>query len=148
MTAARGMAEGTDGDGVEAEIDARVGEIDLVLDYLQRRRGDLLSAKSSSAEAGERLRMSDHSVDHSGRSGIARQERLESLPWRDFEAGGTGQWTFVNDRAGKLLSELEPVRDVVEELRRGEPLVVGGYRYRLSQNGKFLNRTPVEQQRE
>ncbi|MGA2666401.1 MAG: hypothetical protein ABSF83_15805 [Nitrososphaerales archaeon] len=144
MTAARGVTERKDGDDLEAEIDARLGEIDLMLDYLQRRRADLLSAKSSSAESGERLRR----LDHGGRSGIARQERLESLPWRAFEAGGAGQWTFVNDRAGKLLSELEPVRDVVEELGRGEPLVVGGYRYRLSQNGKFLNRTRVEQQRE
>ena len=55
-----------------------------------------------------------------------------------------GQWTFVNDRSGTMMKELEPVKDVIDKLRQGEALSAGGFRYRVSENGKFLNRTPVE----
>jgi hypothetical protein len=125
----------------ESEIEAKIEELDLMLDFLQRRKEDLLSAKINSAESRKHQRSTE--VRSAGKLSVAQQERLVALPWKDFGAGKVGQWTFVNDRNGNLTKELEPVKDVVDKLRQGEALSVGGFRYRISENGKFLNRTPV-----
>jgi hypothetical protein len=64
-------------------------------------------------------------------------EVLEGRPWRKY-ANGDGEWTFVVNREGSPVAELEPAREFLEALRSGEDLVVGGYRYRL--RGRFLKR--------
>ncbi|MDA4113945.1 MAG: hypothetical protein OK474_07850 [Thaumarchaeota archaeon] len=125
----------------EKEIEAKIEELDLMLDYLQRRKEDLLSAKMNSVEG--RKHQGSMEVGSVGKLSAAQQERLAALPWKDFGAGKVGQWTFVNDRNGNLTKELEPVKDVIDKLKQGEALSVGGFRYRISENGKFLNRTPV-----
>ena len=125
----------------EREIEAKIEELDLMLDYLQRRKEDLLSAKMNSAESRKHQRSTDGRS--SGKLSVAQQELLDALPWKDFGAGKVGQWTFVNDRNGNLTKELEPVKDVIDKLRQGEALSAARFKYRVSENGKFLNRTPV-----
>jgi hypothetical protein len=139
MAMAKNTSQNTTGDE-EREIESKIEELDLMLDYLQRRKEDLLSAKLNSAES---RKHQSKEVKSGGRLSVAQQERLDALPWKDFGAGKVGQWTFVNDRSGNLTKELEPVSDVIDKLRQGEALSAGRYRYRVSENGKFLNRTPV-----
>ena len=66
---------------------------------------------------------------------------LESRPWKAY-ASGEGQWTFVVNKDGSPVAELEPAKEFLERLRNGEDLVVGGHKYRL--RGKFLKRYRVE----
>ena len=70
---------------------------------------------------------------------------LERRTWKPY-AKGEGEWTFVVNQDGSPVAELEPAREVLQMLRDGDDLVVGGYRYRLRE--KFLKRYPVDIQRD
>ncbi len=73
------------------------------------------------------------------------QTLLESRPWRQYD-NGSGEWTFITDRDGSLLPDWEPAQEFIETLRAGEDIVVGGYRYRIKGNDKFLKRYPANGQ--
>ena len=62
---------------------------------------------------------------------------LEGRPWKAY-ASGEGEWTFVVNKDGSPVAELEPAKEFLERLKSGEDLVVGGYKYRL--RDKFLKR--------
>jgi hypothetical protein len=68
---------------------------------------------------------------------------LESRPWKAY-ANGEGEWTFVTNKDGSPVAELEPAKEFLDRLKNGEDLVVGGYKYRL--RDKFLKRYPVNGQ--
>ena len=68
---------------------------------------------------------------------------LEGRPWKAY-ANGEGEWTFVANKDGSPIAELEPAKEFLDRLRGGEDLVVGGYRYHL--RDKFLKRYPVSGQ--
>ena len=68
---------------------------------------------------------------------------LEGRPWKSY-ASGQREWTFVVNQDGSPVAELEPAKEVLDRLRSGEDLVVGGYKYRL--RDKFLKRYRVDAQ--
>ncbi len=43
------------------------------------------------------------------------------------------------DREGRLIDALQSAKDFVDEIRRRNEVIVGKYRYRISED-KFLNR--------
>jgi hypothetical protein len=63
---------------------------------------------------------------------------LNSLEWSSFKKK-EGEWTFLRDRDGSLVENLASETDFVNLLRKGKELVVGRYRYAVSED-KFLNR--------
>ena len=68
---------------------------------------------------------------------------LESLPWKKYD-NGDGEWTFVLNRDGSPVAELEPEKDYLDTLRAGEDQVDDGYKNRL--RDKFLKRYPANGQ--
>ena len=62
---------------------------------------------------------------------------LEGRPWKAY-AKGEGEWTFVVNKDGSPMAELEQAREFLDRLKNGEDLVVGRYKYRL--RDKFLKR--------
>jgi len=63
---------------------------------------------------------------------------LDSLPWKSFKKK-EGEWAFLRDREGRLIDELQSARDFVDRMRKEGEVVVGKYRYQVSED-KFLNR--------
>ena len=50
-----------------------------------------------------------------------------------------GEWAFLRDREGRLVDELQSSKEFVDRLRKEGEVVVGKYRYHVSED-KFLNR--------
>jgi hypothetical protein len=65
------------------------------------------------------------------------QKVLEALKWHPMKSG-PGEWTFAVDREGSPRPELARL---VEELKGGRRIRIGGYEYELSD--KFLHRFPA-----
>ena len=63
---------------------------------------------------------------------------LNSLPWKSFKKK-EGEWTFLRDREGRLVDALQLAKEFVEEVRKKNEVIVGNYKYRISED-KFLNR--------
>jgi hypothetical protein len=68
----------------------------------------------------------------------ALEEALKSLEWSSFKKK-EGEWTFLRNRDGSLVDTLTSETDFVNQLRKGKEVVVGRYRYAVSED-KFLNR--------
>ena len=102
----------------EAEVNAKLEEIDAMLSQLQKRKQELLESKSTMKVSGV----------------------LTSLQWKPFKGGKDGEWTFLTDPQGNLVKELEPARDFVQGLTKDKRVVVGEYGYNISENKKFLHR--------
>jgi hypothetical protein len=68
---------------------------------------------------------------------------LNGLRWTKFSQSN-GEWVFLTDPNDVLLQELEPLKSLIEEVKKaGDPgIVVDGHKYRVSK-GKFLNRFPL-----
>ena len=95
---------------------------------------------SASGVAGDRH---DDSVSSSHRRRFqALEKTLNSLEWSSFKKK-EGEWTFLRNRDGSLVDTLTTETDFVNQLRKGKELVVGRYRYVVSDD-KFLNRYFVE----
>ncbi|MGH9920111.1 MAG: hypothetical protein ACRD6W_14750 [Nitrososphaerales archaeon] len=117
-------------------IDAKLEEIDRLLEGLRKRRQELQEAK----EAVKREKTVHEGPEPSRpeRSEAVLEETLNSLEWKSFKKK-EGEWTFLRDREGRLRDELESVKEFVDELRNGRGAVVGKYRYAISED-RFLNR--------
>jgi hypothetical protein len=102
----------------EKEVDAKVEEIDAVINQLQKRKQELLETKSA--------------------MNVTRV--LTSLQWKPFKGGKDGEWTFLTDPQGNLVKELEPMKDFVKGLTKDKRVVIGEYGYNISENKKFLHR--------
>jgi hypothetical protein len=128
----------------EAQVSAKIEELDTIIVRLQKRKQELTEAMEtmkgemtfgrtpspSGFEKGE----DQDSVDE----GVLKS--LNSVRWKGFGQGKEGEWTFVTDRQGNLTKELQPARGFIEGLKAGAPIAAGKYRYKVSQDGKFLNR--------
>ena len=68
---------------------------------------------------------------------------LECRPWKAY-ASGEGEWTFVVNKDGSPVPELQPAEEFLNRLKTVDDLVVGRYRYRL--RDKFLKRYPADGQ--
>ena len=121
----------------ERRIDAKLEEVDRLLEELRQRRKELQEAKDAAAmqKTPPKLVAAEKSPPESG---AELEKTLQFLAWKSFKRKD-GEWTFLRDRDGNLREELDSVREFVNQLRKGKDVVVGKYRYSLSED-KFLNR--------
>jgi len=134
------MPEATD---EEKLIDAKLEEIDHLLEELRQRRKELQEAKEAVTKQQQPLPGPPAFERRPSlrRADAELEETLQSLTWKSFKRK-EGEWTFLRDRDGKLREELDSVREFVDQLRKGKESVVGRYRYAVSED-RFLNRYPV-----
>jgi hypothetical protein len=141
----------SDGDRVTAKVE----EVDRLIADLQKRRRELLEAKSEAAPAinaapkkeavetkaparAERPPPPAARTPEPVRAKNALERTLDSLPWKSFKKK-EGEWAFLRDREGRLIDELQSEKDFVDRARKEGQVVVGKYRYQVSED-KFLNR--------
>jgi leucyl aminopeptidase (aminopeptidase T) len=141
------MAAQSDED--EASIDARLKETEKSIAELQKKRAELLRAKGAIRWAKTTASTSKNASPRASTpaavakvttvaSTNALEKTLKSLEWSSFKKK-EGEWTFLRKRDGALVDTLESEADFVNQLRKGKQLVVGKYRYVVSED-KFLNR--------
>jgi hypothetical protein len=141
----------------EEAIDAKVEELDRMIGELQKRRQELLEAKETmkamvayEKKKEERLPtdavqpmkrttpVSPRPPSRSDETTSTLEKTLDILQWKSFKKK-EGEWTFLRDREGRLIDELQTSKDFVDRLRKENEVVIGKYRYRISED-KFLNR--------
>jgi hypothetical protein len=134
----------------EERTAAKVEELDKLIAELQGRRRELLEAGKASkaipvapkAEANPPPRpeapVRAPTPAASPRSRSALEKELDELPWKSFKKK-EGEWAFLRDREGRLVDELQSSKEFVDRLRKEGEVVVGKYRYQVSED-KFLNR--------
>jgi len=134
----------------EASIDAQLKETERSIAELQKRRAELLRAKGAIKWAKTTASVSKTMDSHRATPAIAvapaaspaptkaLEEALKSLEWSSFKKK-EGEWTFLRNRDGSLVDTLTSEADFVNRLRKGKEVVVGRYRYAVSED-KFLNR--------
>jgi len=132
---------------------AKVEELDVLIAQLQKRREALLQAAkaheatpavlgAAGAEISTPARPETRSQAMPRAPGLKSKNELErtldSLPWKAFKKK-EGEWAFLRDREGRLIDELQSAKDFVDSVRKQGDVVVGKYRYQVSED-KFLNR--------
>lgn len=136
----------------EEGINAKVEEVDRLIEDLQKRKKELLEAKEAikaetvvpkGTESSDVVRAEKHEPKGSPLSEFAKsasvlEEVLDSLQWKSFKKK-EGEWAFLRDREGRLIDELQSAKDFVDRVRKEDEVVVGKYRYKISED-KFLNR--------
>jgi hypothetical protein len=134
----------------EARIDSELKEVETSIGELQKRRAELLRAKGAirwakTTASASKPKDPQHIVPTSTVATVASpastkalEEALKSLEWSSFKKK-EGEWTFLRNRDGSLVDTLTSETDFVNQLRKGKEVVVGRYRYAVSED-KFLNR--------
>ena len=134
----------------EARIDAELQETEKSIGELQKRRAELLRAKgtirwakttASASKRADPKQMAPPSAVAAVASPApskALVEALNSLEWSSFKKK-EGEWAFFRNKDGSLVEALASETDFVNLLRKGKELVVGKYRYAVSED-KFLSR--------
>jgi hypothetical protein len=123
----------------EAQLDAKLKEIDAKIADLQNQRRQLLGARSDlrkpaasepPAERQQQPELSEKAIERS----------LNMLEWTGFKKR-EGEWAFLRTRDGDLVEDLKPIAVFIDQLRKGRRLALGRYEYVASED-KFLNRYP------
>ena len=138
----------------EERIDAKVEELDELVATLQKRRQELLDAKGTKRETpavpkkltvepmapvkAEKAPQPPARIMEADGPKNPLRGTLDSLPWKSFKKK-EGEWAFLRDREGRLIDELQSAKDFVDAVRKEGEVVVGRYRYVISED-KFLNR--------
>ena len=123
----------------EARIDAELKETEKSIQELQKKRAELMKAKSALARGKTTAPASDPAPQPANPASTkALETTLNSLEWSSFKKR-EGEWAFLRNRDGSLVDALVKETEFVNQLRRGRELVVGRYRYSVSED-KFLNR--------
>jgi hypothetical protein len=132
----------------EARIDEQLKDTEKAIAELQKKRAELLRAQGAIRWAKTKTGASPPGVGLQQNqvtnpvpafaSTKALEKTLNSLEWSSFKKK-EGEWTFLRKRDGSLVEMLESETDFVNLLRKGKELVVGKYRYVVSDD-KFLNR--------
>ena len=139
----------------EARIDASLKEIERSVAELLKKKQELVRAKEvlraekrdgairSAPSAGAEPQPAKGGVPSAQTSQVppstkALEAALNAMEWSSFKKR-EGEWTFLRTREGKIADALESQTDFVNQLRRGKEVVVGRYRYRVSED-RFLNR--------
>jgi hypothetical protein len=132
---------------------AKVEELDELIAELLKRRDALLGVgkigkvappapKADLVEAAPPAKIEGRPQPASRMPGAKSKSELEktldSLPWKSFKKK-EGEWAFLRDREGRLVDELQSAKDFVDDVRKQGAVVVGKYRYQVSED-KFLNR--------
>jgi hypothetical protein len=138
---------------IEEGIDAKLEEIERLIGELQNRRQELLEAKEAARaeKAYEKASLGTKEMprvekpiaksprlSEPAKPATALEGTLNALQWKSFKKK-EGEWTFLRDREGRLIDALQSAKEFVEEVRKKNEVVVGKYRYRISED-KFLNR--------
>lgn len=76
-----------------------------------------------------------------------RPESLEGLGWTSYTTKQPATpeeaaWIFVSDRDGRVKPEVENLLKAIN-LSEGGRVTVGGFEYRLSGDGRFIQRRPL-----
>jgi hypothetical protein len=145
-----------------AGLDAKLKEIDASIVELQKRRAELLKAReglmkktpdahaaqgaekggtglpSNAVQATPATTTASPNAPSSPTASKKLQRTLDSLEWTSFKKK-EGEWSFLRTRSGALIDALESETEFVNQLRKGKQIVVGKYRYVVSED-KFLNR--------
>ena len=123
----------------EAQLDARLKEIDAKIAVLQGERRRLVEARSGlkkpaapepPAEQPEQPELSEKAIER----------QMKMLEWSEFKKK-EGEWAFLRTRDGQLVEDLKPIAAFIDKLRKGSRLTVGPYEYVASED-RFLNRYP------
>ena len=123
----------------QAQIDAKLREIDATIADLQRQRRELLGARSelrksaapeSPAEPQRQPEPSEKAIERA----------MNMLEWKGFKKKD-GEWAFLRTRDGDLVEDLKPIVGFIDQLRKGRRLALGEYEYVASED-RFLNRYP------
>lgn len=138
----------------EERIAAKVEELDRLIADLQGRRRALLATGGMTPTAPEGPKKQPVEIKPTagleapplqkaktpplGRSKDPLEGTLDSLPWKSFKKK-EGEWAFLRDREGRLIDELQSAKEFVDRVRKEGEVVVGKYRYHVSED-KFLNR--------
>jgi len=135
-------------------VAAKVEEVDKLIADLQRRRKELLETSEAAIVTpaapkeevvdtkppakSERPPQVVARPSGAAKTKTALERNLDSLPWKSFKKK-EGEWAFLRDREGRLVDELQAEKDFVDRVRKEGGVVVGKYRYQVSED-KFLNR--------
>ncbi|MDA4131955.1 MAG: hypothetical protein OK454_02345 [Thaumarchaeota archaeon] len=138
----------------EDRVAAKVEEVDRLIADLQRRRRELHethgattvtpappkkeTVETKAPAKAERPPTLAVRTSEPARTKNALERTLDSLPWKSFKKK-EGEWAFLRDREGRLIDELQSEKDFVDRARKEGQVVVGKYRYQVSED-KFLNR--------
>jgi len=133
----------------EARIDAQLKEVEKSIEELQKKRAELLRAKGAIRWAKTKASVATTNpqpvLPASAVAAVtpvastkSLENALKSLEWSSFKKK-EGEWTFLRNRDGSLVDALSSETDFVNRLRKGGEVVVGRYRYAVSED-KFLNR--------
>jgi hypothetical protein len=134
----------------EAQVDAELKETERSIEELKKRRAELLRAQGAIRWAKTKASTSGTATPQPAplattavaapttTSTKALERTLSSLEWSSFKKK-EGEWTFLRNRDGSLVDALTSESDFVNQLRKGKEIVVGRYRYVVSED-KFLNR--------
>jgi hypothetical protein len=131
----------------EARVDDELKQVEKSIEELQKKRAELLRAKGairwaktkdSVSKTGAAPQPAATPKTFAPSDPKALERTLNSLEWSSFKKK-EGEWTFLRNRDGSLIDALSTETDLVNELKRGREVVVGRYRYVLSED-KFLNR--------
>ena len=126
----------TSADDREKQIDAELKSVDLSIQDLQKKKGALLEEKRniSRGKPGADL----PPIPQPAMTDKALEKTLNLLEWTGFKKKD-GEWAFLRDRQGNIVEWLESAPEFVAQVRKGKEVIVGKYRYRVSDD-KFLNR--------
>ena len=124
----------------EAQVDAKLKELDAAIADLQRQRRQLLEAKSIMRKPAASKTSAEPQEPELSEKAI--QKSLNMLEWNQFKKK-EGEWAFLRTRNGDLVEDLKPIVGFIDQLRKGRRLAIGRYEYVASED-KFLNRYPRE----
>ena len=132
----------------EARIDEQLKDTEEAIAELQKKRAELLRAqgairwaKTKTGASPPGVRLQQNQVTNpvpTFASTKALEKTLNSLEWSSFKKK-EGEWAFFRNRDGSLVDALASETDFVNQLKKGKEIVVGKYRYAVSED-KFLNR--------
>jgi hypothetical protein len=126
-----------------------IKEIDIQLEQLKEKRAALSQAvlMAVKEEQGEEEKEEERRPEEIEMSENSEETNLSLLQWRPFGPGKKGEWTFATDREGRLLQQLEHSSSLLSSLKERQRVNIGGYNYKMSENGRFLHRFPDEESR-
>lgn len=113
----------------EETMKARWAEASLIRDFVLRALDDRVAT----------LRSAVNDNQHGQGTIDDTQRVLEALSWKAGRKDPAFEWLFNTTRDGEQLPETKAAAELIEN-SKDHKLLVGGYRYQISIDRKFLNR--------
>jgi hypothetical protein len=134
-------------------LQGEIKEIDIQLEQLKERRAALSQAMLMAVKEEQARGEEEEEKEEERRpeepvmSENSEETNLSLLQWRPFGPGKKGEWTFATDREGRLLQQLEHSSSFLSSLKEHQRVNIGGYNYKMSENGRFLHRFSDDESR-